>query len=42
MPVPYLVPAAIAIASEFFPVLATKLGGTRGRKVAESVIQVAA
>ena len=42
MPVPYLVPAAIAIASEFFPVLATKLGGTRGREVAENVIQVAA
>ncbi len=39
---PFLVPSAIAIASEFFPVLATKLGGTRGRKVAEQVIQVAA
>lgn len=42
MAVPFLVPAAIAIASEFFPVLATKLGGARGRQVAEQVIQVAA
>lgn len=42
MAVPFLVPAAIAIASEFFPVLATKLGGKRGREVAEHVIQVAA
>jgi hypothetical protein len=38
----FLVPSAIAIASEFFPVLATKLGGSRGRKVAEHVIDVAA
>jgi hypothetical protein len=38
----FAVPAAIAIASEFFPVLATKLGGKRGREVAEHVIQVAA
>ena len=42
MAAPFLVPAAIAIASEFFPVLATKLGGKRGRQVAEHVIQVAA
>jgi hypothetical protein len=42
MVAPFMVPAAIAIASEFFPVLATKLGGKRGREVAESVIQVAA
>lgn len=42
MAVPYLVPTAIAIASEFFPVLATKLGGQRGRQVAEHVINVAA
>lgn len=42
MAVPFLVPAAITIASEFFPVLATKLGGDRGRQVAEQVIQVAA
>ena len=42
MAVPFLVPAAITIASEFFPVLATKLGGTRGRQAAEQVIQVAA
>ncbi len=38
----FLVPSAIAIASEFFPVLATKLGGARGRAVAEHVIKVAA
>lgn len=38
----FAVPAAIAIASEFFPILATKLGGKRGRDVAEQVIQVAA
>ncbi len=42
MAAPFLVPAAIAIASEFFPVIATKLGGKRGREVAEHVIQVAA
>lgn len=42
MVAPFMVPAAIAIASEFFPVLATKLGGKRGREVAEHVIQVAA
>lgn len=42
MAVPFLVPAAIAIASEFFPVLATKLGGKRGREVAEHIIQLAA
>ena len=41
MAIPFLVPAAISIASEFFPVLATKLGGKRGRAVAEEVIDVA-
>jgi hypothetical protein len=42
MAIPFLVPAAISIASEFFPVLATKMGGARGREVAHQVIDIAA
>ncbi|MBM9595883.1 hypothetical protein [Roseitranquillus sediminis] len=42
MAAPFLVPAAISIASEFFPVLATRMGGQRGRKLAEDVIDIAA
>ena len=42
MGIPYLVPTAISIASEFFPVLATKLGGQRGRVVADHVVGIAA
>ena len=38
----FLVPAAISIASEFFPVLATRMGGERGRELAQDVINVAA
>jgi hypothetical protein len=38
----FLVPSAIAIAAEFFPVLATKLGGARGRKLAGHVVDTAA
>lgn len=38
----FMLPAAVAVASEFFPILATKLGGARGEAVAEHVIDVAA
>jgi hypothetical protein len=38
----FLVPSAIAITAEFFPVLATKLGGPRGKKVAEHIVDAAA
>lgn len=39
---PLLVPGAVAIAAEFLPVLATKLGGERGRMIAGKVIETAA
>lgn len=39
---PLLVPGAVAIAAEFLPVLATKLGGERGRVIAGKVVETAA
>ena len=42
MPAPFLIPAAIAIASEFFPLLATKLAGRDAGEVAETVVNAAA
>lgn len=41
MPGPFILSAAIAIAAEFFPLLATRLGGERGKRVAEEVIDAA-
>lgn len=40
--VPLLIPGAVAIAAQFLPVLATKLGGERGRVIASKVIETAA
>lgn len=42
MVAPLLIPAAISIASEFFPFLATRLGGRRGKEIAETVVATAA
>jgi len=42
MVLPFLIPAAISIASEFFPGLATKLGGARGTEIAKKVVEMAA
>lgn len=42
MALPMILPAAIAIAAEFFPLLATRLGGKRGQRVAEQVVEIAA
>ncbi len=42
MAIPMLLPSAIAIAAEFFPILATRLGGRNGKRVAEQIVQVAA
>jgi hypothetical protein len=39
---PFVVSSAIAIAAEFFPLLATRLGGERGKRVAEQVVEAAA
>lgn len=41
MAIPFLIPAAISIAAEFFPSLATKLGGKRGAEVAQAVVRAA-
>lgn len=41
MAAPLLIPAAIAIAAEYFPSLATKIGGKRGVEVATKVIATA-
>ncbi len=42
MALPMILPAAIAIAAEFFPLLATRLGGKRGERIAAQVVDVAA
>ena len=42
MAVQMFLPAAIAIAAKYFPLLATRLGGPRGGALAETVVQVAA
>jgi hypothetical protein len=42
MAVQFLIPSAIALASEFFPMLATKLAGPRASEVAEAVVSTAA
>jgi hypothetical protein len=42
MPIPFLIPSAIAIATEFFPMLATKLAGKHAGELAETVVNTAA
>lgn len=42
MPAPLLMSAALAIAGEFLPDLATRLRGPRGRAIAEGVVSAAA
>jgi len=42
MAIPFLIPSAVAIASEFFPMLATKLAGRNAGDVAETVVNAAA
>jgi hypothetical protein len=42
MALPMFLPTAVAIAAEYFPLLATRLGGKRGGRIAEEVVEIAA
>ena len=42
MVLPLLIPAAVSLASEFFPLLVTKIAGDRAGEVAEKVVDTAA
>jgi hypothetical protein len=42
MAIQMFLPTAISIAAEYFPLLATRLGGKRGGAIAEEVVQIAA